>query len=243
MKVKGRESPQSYSEAQYGWAKSGFKLHAPYVNLQDKVVLDAGCGPGGKTVFYAEMGCKRIVGIDIDENRLGYAREFAKKKNALNAEFVLGSLVSLPFDYIFMNDVVEHIERPILVKALEECRRVVKPGGKICLEFPPWSSFDAAHLYDYIYLPWCQVLFSPETLVGVMNRLKPAHPVIGNLSVVEHFLELNRITISESKELFKKLNFKIIAFDLNMLLDMKFVKYIPILRKYWTRRVVAVLGK
>lgn len=244
----GRESAQSYSEAQYSWAKKSLTLYDKYADIKDKYILDAGCGPGGKSVFYAEKGCKSVIGIDIDESRIKYAKEFASKKNISNIEFITGSLADLPFesnkfDFIFLNDVVEHINRPLLSKALEECKRVIKPDGRICLEFPPWSSYDASHLYDYIFIPWCQVIFSTETLVNVMKRLNPAQPAMGKLSVIDHFLELNHITIRESKELFKNLGFKIIHFDLIILLNIKFIRFIPLLNKYMTRRVVAVLGK
>lgn len=247
-KVQGRESPQAYSETQYQWAKKSLALYSGYIDLKDKIVLDAGCGPGGKSVYYSEQGCQQVFGVDIDENRISYAKEFAAKKNATNITFRVESLAALPFssdtfDYIFLNDVVEHLRRPILESALKECQRVVKPGGKICLEFPPWTSYDASHLYDYIYIPWCQVFFSSETLINVLNKLNPSPPTVGKLSHVEHFLELNHITIKEARDLFKKLEFKIIYFDLNVLFNISVFKYIPFFSKYLTRRVVAVLSK
>ncbi len=246
IKMPGRESPQSYSEAQYGWAEDDLRLYAPYINLKDKIVLDAGCGPGGKTVFYAENGCKLIMGMDMDENHIRYAKEFAKKKGILNAEFKVGNLNALPFesnkfDIIFMNDVVEHIRRPILVSALEECKRVLKVNGRICLDFPPWTSPQAAHLYDYIYIPWCQLLFSSETLINVTKSMNPK-PRHGKLSVIEHFQELNHITIKEFKDIIRKLDFKVINFELRMIKS-KILRYIPFFNKYLTSRVVAVLSK
>ncbi|MBI4947398.1 MAG: methyltransferase domain-containing protein [Bacteroidetes bacterium] len=248
VKVAGRESPQAYTEAQYGWAQASYDLYAPFIDMKDKTVLDAGCGPGGKTVFYAEKGCKLIIGIDIDENRLSLAKEFSKHKKIQNTEFYQGSLDSMPFesdtfDIVLLNDVVEHIGRPILIKALAECKRVIKPGGKICLEFPPWTSFGAAHLYDCIYIPWCHILFSDKTLINVIKKLKPEHPTVGNLSYIEHFEELNRITINEFKEMISNLEFKIIVLDYIMILGLKFMRYIPVINKYWTRRVVGVLSK
>lgn len=246
-KLPGRESPQSYSEAGYRGAKSNLALHAPYINLKDKMVLDAGCGLGGKTVFYAENGCKLIIGIDMDENHIKYANEFAKKKGVLNAKFRVGSLDALPFesnkfDIIFLNDVVEHIRKPILISALAECKRVIKANGRICLEFPPWTSSDAAHLYDYIHIPWCQVFFSSETLINVTRRMKPK-PRYGKLSYIEHFQELNHITIQEFKDIIRKLDFKVINFELHIIKNIRILKYISFFNKYLTSRVVAVLSK
>jgi ubiquinone/menaquinone biosynthesis C-methylase UbiE len=202
---------------------------------------------GGRTVFYAEKGCKSIIGIDMDENHIKYANEFAREKALSNLKFQVGMLDALPFesdqfDIIFLNDVVEHIRRPILIRALEECKRVIKANGRICLEFPPWTSPLAAHLYDYIYIPWCQMLFSSETLIDVLNKMKPK-PRAGKLSYVEHFQELNHITIKEFKDIIKKLDFKVIDLRFHIIKNLNFLRYIPWLNKYFTGSVIAVLSK
>lgn len=244
----GRESPEAYSAAQHEWAEKSFSFYADRIDMKDKLVLDAGCGPGGKTLYYAAKGCKRIIGVDIDENRIGHARNFLRAKGADNVEFRVGDLSKLEFadntfDIIFLNDVFEHIERPILKAVLAECKRVLKPGGSICMEFPPWTSFDAGHLYDHIYIPWCQNIFSDRTLINVIEHMHVAQPIIGKLSVVEHYRELNRITIKEARRLFDQQGFKVLRFDQVMLKNLNFLKHLPILHAYFTRRVVAMLSK
>jgi ubiquinone/menaquinone biosynthesis C-methylase UbiE len=248
LKRAGRGSAIDYSEAQYGWAKIGFDNYGSLVDLKDKEVLDAGCSLGGKTIFYSEQGCKSIIGLDIDEKRIGLAKEFAAKKNSTNTRFMVGSIAEMPFedntfDYIFMNDVVEHIARPILIDALKECKRVIKPGGKICLEFPPWTSFDASHLYDYIYTPWCQLFFSSKTLINVVNKLAPEQTTLGKLSIVEHFEELNRITIKEFKQMVNDIGFKVVLMKPNVIFGIAFFGYIPFFNKYLTKRYMAILSK
>jgi len=150
--------------------------------------------------------------------------------------------VSDTFDLIFLNDVVEHIRRPVLVEALQECKRVVKPNGKICLEFPPWTSWDASHLYDYIYIPWCQLLFSDDTLMSVLERMD-LNPRFGRLSAFEHFKELNRITIAEFWDIVRNINLKTDQSERRMIMKKRFLKYIPFINKYLTTRVVAILSK
>ena len=243
----GRESPDAYSEAEYSGAKDSLALYARHIDLKDKVVLDAGCGLGGKTVYYAEQGCRSIVGIDMDDNHIRYAEAFAAKKATANAEFKRGMLNELPFesdtfDIIILNDVVEHIDREILAKALTECKRVVKAGGRICMEFPPWQSHDAAHLDDYIHIPWMQVLFSSETLINVTKRMNPK-PRHGKLSVIKHFEQLNRITTKEFKRIIRDLDFKVINLRHRMIKGIMCLRYVPFLNKYLTVRVIAVLSK
>ncbi|MBN2093080.1 class I SAM-dependent methyltransferase, partial [candidate division KSB1 bacterium] len=175
VQTDGRTSPESYSEAQYNWAKDGLIYFGDYLELKDKEILDAGCGYGGKTIYYAEQGGKHVIGVDLDEKHINYALEYAAKKNFPNVEFKVANLANLPFesdkfDVILLNDVVEHIKRPILIDVLKECKRVLKKGGRIFIEFPPWTSAFAAHLYDYIDIPWCQFLFSTETLSNVTRK-------------------------------------------------------------------------
>jgi ubiquinone/menaquinone biosynthesis C-methylase UbiE len=247
-KVQGRESTAAYSDAQYAWARKSLALHAPYVDLKGKVMLDAGCGPGGKTVYFSEQGVKSITGVDIDPDRIELAKAYAASKNASLPQFMVGNLAALPFesdhfDVIFLNDVVEHIERPILVAALKECKRVLKPRGRICIEFPPWTSYDAAHLYDYIHMPWCHVFFSDRTLMNVMKKLAPHKPEVGTLSYEAHYYELNKLTIGEFRSMVNELGFSIVHLDQLILFQQQFLKHIPILGKYLTRRVTAVLSK
>jgi 2-polyprenyl-3-methyl-5-hydroxy-6-metoxy-1,4-benzoquinol methylase len=80
--------------------------------------------------------------VDLDEKHINYALEYAAKKNYPNVEFKVANLANLPFesdkfDVILLNDVVEHIKRPILIDVLKECKRVLKKGGRIFIEFPP----------------------------------------------------------------------------------------------------------
>ena len=247
-KVKGRGSSQAYSEAQYEWAKDSMQRYAPYVDLKGKVMLDAGCGPGGKTVYFSEQGVQSIIGLDLDPERIQYAKEFAASRKTDFPQFIVGNLAALPFaddhfDVIFLNDVVEHIERPILIQAFRECKRVLKPGGRICLEFPPWTGFDAAHLYDYIHIPWCQVFFSDRTLLNVLNKLAPDVGTVSSVKYAQHYKELNKITIREFKKMVREMEFKVIRIDLVILLKLQILKYVPFFNQYLTRRVLAVLSK
>jgi len=246
-RVEGRESPRAYAEAQYRWAADTLALHAPYVDLTGATLLDAGCGLGGKAVYYAEHGCSRVEGIDADPDYIAEAQAFAADRGAVNATFQVGQLDELPypsdeFDIVMMNDVLEHVVRPRLSSTLLACKRVLRPGGVLCIDFSPWTAHDAAHLYDYIRIPWCQVLFSDETLIRVTRRLNP-RPTHGTLTIVEHFQELNRLTFDEFRGLVDGLGFKIVRLDRKMVRQIQALRRVPLLRDYFTSRVLAVLSK
>ncbi len=248
-KLDGREGGEfSYPEAQFKWASKNFELHEDYVDFEGKDILDAGCGPGGKTYFYSLKGCKSLIAVDIDEKRISLAKKFAEYKGAKNIQFRVESLADLPFeddsfDIIMMNDVIEHIDIKILNEALKECKRVLRPGGKLCAEFPPWTSYDASHLMDYINIPWCQVIFSDKTLINVVKHKGVKESKIGTLNAIEHYKELNKITQKKFHDIVDKIGFNILVLKPRILLNIKFIAYIPFINKYLTRRIVAVLTK
>lgn len=243
---RGRADPMEYAEAQYQWAKTSLSYFKDQVELRDKVILDAGCSLGGKTLFYSEQGIKSIVGIDLDAIRIEFAKQYANKKNK-EIEFKIASIADMPFDddtfdIIFLNDVVEHLDRNILLNALKESKRVIKTEGKICLEFPPWQSHDASHLYDYIQIPWCHLIFSDETLIQVVQSMETVK-VHGQLGSIEHFRELNRIKIPEFDELVKKTGLAVKYHKCRMIKRINNIKIIPFINKYLTTRAIYILTK
>lgn len=240
---------ERYNDAEFREISRDFdEFYSKYnIDFKDKMVLDAGCGLGGKTVFYGNRGCKEIIGVDMDETHIELAKAYAVEKNAPNCTFQIESLENMSFesntfDLIFLNGVLEHVRRDIMKPALGELRRVLKPGGKVLIEFPPWTSPYAAHLYDVIYIPWCHYLFSDETLINATNQLGPPERD-GDLSYTEHFMELNRCTIAEFRKMVTDLQYEIVDIDLIVLRKKEFLKKIPFFSKFFISSVHAVLSK
>ncbi|NEP09095.1 MAG: class I SAM-dependent methyltransferase [Symploca sp. SIO2C1] len=105
------------------------------IQTEDKLILDAGCGSGYKSLILAEAnpGAK-IVGIDISEKSLDLARQRLKHHGFENAEFHLLSIYDLPslgleFDYINCDELLYLFPEPAL--ALEAMKSVLKPQGII----------------------------------------------------------------------------------------------------------------
>ena len=140
-----------------------------------KTVLDIGCGAGGKTMFYASKGVKAIVGMDVvahykEESerladQLGFRDRFTFVcRDAADTGFPEGS-----FDTIIMNDAMEHVDKPEAV--LAECARILKPGGRLFVNFPPYNHPYGAHLSDLIGMPWVHLFFSDKTLIEGYKEL------------------------------------------------------------------------
>ena len=246
-KLEGRKSSIEYSATEYNWAVKGYEPYKSMLPLENKVVLDAGCGLGGRTVYYSEKGPKSIVGIDIDADRIKFAKEFADYRNVKNISFLIANLTDIPFnsnhfDVIIMNDVLEHVRIDYLEKTLIELKRILKPGGRLFLEFPPWTSPFAAHLYDKISIPWCQFLFREKVLINYIESNKTVTPY-GRLSYIEHFKELNRLNKKPFIKMMQKLNFLEVHFNQIIIKKLNFLKVLPIINEFATNRIVGIYTK
>jgi SAM-dependent methyltransferase len=143
----------------------------------DRDVLDLGCGWGGRSVRWLEVGAKSMVGVDVAESQISLARAFATDKGIGNeAMFMLGvgeeiQCADDSFDLVVMYDVMEHVVSPEGV--LAECYRVLRPGGRVATVFPPYYDlFGGSHLHGYATsVPGLNLVFSTKTLKGATLRL------------------------------------------------------------------------
>ena len=98
-------------------------------------LLDCGCGPGSITVDLAQaVAPGDTIGIDLREDALAQARALARERRIANVTFQAASIYQLPFpdrsfDAAFACAVLQHLAAPLA--ALQEIRRVLKPGGVI----------------------------------------------------------------------------------------------------------------
>ncbi|MCY4435925.1 MAG: methyltransferase domain-containing protein [Chloroflexi bacterium] len=98
-------------------------------------LLDFGCGPGTISVGLAKaVEPGEFHGIDMEESQIAIARSAAKAGGHANATFHVGDATKLPFaddyfDVAFCHTVLTHV--PDTAAALNEARRVLKPGGLI----------------------------------------------------------------------------------------------------------------
>ncbi len=105
------------------------------INTENRLILDAGCGTGYKSLVLAEAnpGAK-IVGIDISEQSLDLSRKRFQYHGLENGEFYLLSIYELPslgleFDYINCDELLYLFPEPAV--ALEAMKTVLKPDGII----------------------------------------------------------------------------------------------------------------
>lgn len=255
------EGIKTYAEWQYEKGEETIKFYLEKTTLEemfkDKVVLDIGCGAGGKTLYYASEGAEKVYGIEIVEYYEEEANALAKKKGLEDKfQFVLGDAANIPFedgffDTIIMNDAMEHVDEPL--KVLNECYRVLKKGGKLYVNFPPYYHPFGAHLSDAIGFPWVHVFFSDETLIKVYKDLVKDLPdgmkrinfrISKDENGKEYFSYINRMTIKRFNNILKETKFNVSYYREVPLRDfLAPLAKMPGFKEGFVKMVVAILEK
>ncbi|MEW5982027.1 MAG: class I SAM-dependent methyltransferase [Acidobacteriota bacterium] len=93
-------------------------------------VLDVGCGAGVDLVRFARGGAI-VTGVDLAESAVSLARLHASHQS-VPATFCVGDGERLPFaagtfDFVYAHGVIQYT--PGHQAIIDECRRVLKPGG------------------------------------------------------------------------------------------------------------------
>lgn len=133
-------------------------------------LLDVGCAAGFFLAVAREAGFEGH-GIDVAAPMVRYAREELGLENIREGTLESAGYPDAHFDIITLWDVVEHLSDP--AGLLEECRRVLKPGGLLVLETQNvhspfarvmgrrWHHFKMLeHLYH----------FDPKTCTALLDR-------------------------------------------------------------------------
>ena len=249
---------KSYAKWQFDKGKETIKLYFGYTTPEDmfsnKTVVDIGCGAAGKTLYFATFGVKHIYGVDILENYRQVAETLAKE-HGLSGKFTFmpNDAAKLPFgdssiDTIILNDTIEHIDRPEDV--LLECLRVLTEGGKVFLNFPPYSHPYGSHLHDAIALPWAHLFFSDKTIISVYEdavcqlpyseeRMKYRKTECG-----EKFLHINKMTIRRFGQILQRLELNPVYYkEVPLRRKLALLAKIPFLKEGFMKTVVCVIQK
>lgn len=142
------------------------------VKLEGKRFLDFGCGEGYVAYKAAELGASYSLGYDIMPS---HAWENLKAERfALTSKLEEGD-----FDYILLNDVLDHCEEP--VEALKKVKAAKNLEGKVYLRCHPWTSRHGTHLYKNLNKAYLQLVFSEVELLGMgllgARVAKPLDPI------------------------------------------------------------------
>ena len=194
-------------------------------------ILDAGCGSGGIAVSFAEES-NWTVGLDIKNKFQDAGSKLANELGIRNASFVQGDGTDLPFaaasfDLVLSHSVIEHVE--CAESYLLECYRVLRPGGTLFLQTPPYLSFAGAHL-SRLRIPIPIHLLMPRSWAFRLNfyiaQKKPnwlkepresnTFKMMAERGETKEDDLIQRITVDRIRRWLKQVGFEVVREDLHM---------------------------
>ncbi len=137
-----------------GVAEALLKLMPPMV------IADLGAGEGTISQLMAQRA-KKVIAIDNSEKMVEFGGELARKHGIGNMEYRLGELEDVPIrtgtvDLAFLSQALHHARHPH--RAVEEARRILKPGGRIAvLDLNRHHFEEAREMYADVWLGFTEL--------------------------------------------------------------------------------------
>ena len=137
-----------------GVAEALIKLMPPMV------IADLGAGEGTISQLMAQRA-KKVIAIDNSEKMVEFGAELARKHGIGNMEYRLGELEDVPIrtgtvDLAFLSQALHHARHPH--RAVEEARRILKPGGRIAvLDLNRHHFEEAREMYADVWLGFTEL--------------------------------------------------------------------------------------
>lgn len=148
------------------WDRHARHLPRPVPGLDR--LLDVGCG-GGEFLIQAAAAGWSVEGVDFDERAVAIAKSRGVRVRAGSLE--AQGYPSDSFDVVTLSHVIEHVHDPSGL--LEECVRILKPGGLLWVATPNASSVGLG-LYGkdwhWVHAPHHLMLFNRRTLGNLIVR-------------------------------------------------------------------------
>lgn len=216
--------------------RSGFGLGRELPSWIGLEVLELGCGHGGVSCFVAATGARRVVGVDLNVEHLGVARETAgelaeemgRPPLPVSFEEMDAHALTLPpasFDLVLADNLFEHVLDPAQV--LRGAFQVLRPQG--LLVAPTFSSIRSKyglHLKRGLRLPWANLLFSEATIVEAVQLRAERHPELlhtypgaahapARVRDLRRYGDLNDLTHAEFLTLARGAGFEITGFGVH----------------------------
>lgn len=143
----GSENPESIKRYNF--------MYDSFLKDIDKTltVLDFGCNQGGFLGFLSKKGFNNLIGVDLDDSAINYAR--LKYGNSILFESVsyLEKLEDGSIDLIIIDQVMEHIANPI--NLINWLTRLLKINGHFVISVPnilDYANYEAIPFQHFMFL-------------------------------------------------------------------------------------------
>jgi 2-polyprenyl-3-methyl-5-hydroxy-6-metoxy-1,4-benzoquinol methylase len=149
----------------YKYFRKNYLEHLP----QDRAakILDIGCGMGHFLNFLISEGYTNYIGVDISEENIEFCKKNKFNVNQANIFSYLKD-TSDTYDAIVMNDIIEHLEKPEILKLLNLILERLNPGGRLIIKAPNASNpimASSSRYYDFTH----ELLFTEESMSQVLK--------------------------------------------------------------------------
>jgi ubiquinone/menaquinone biosynthesis C-methylase UbiE len=177
-----RQPVAGYDQQVAAEAERALELFGRWGELQSSDVVDIGCGAGQKTLVWAQHGARSVLGLDPDPARIAAAERLSRERGMSAAvRYVVGTAEDPPLpdasaDVVIATEVMEHLPDP--AGFLRQCERILRPGGRVLLNFKTFYSPRGAHITDWVPIPWSHLLFRERTLLRVLRRMAAVEPYL-----------------------------------------------------------------
>jgi 2-polyprenyl-3-methyl-5-hydroxy-6-metoxy-1,4-benzoquinol methylase len=183
-------------------------------DLNNKKVLDLGCGHGSMCIYMALKGARKVIGLDINNRLIEFAKENVKKNYPQledKIEFVnvgLEEYSDCNFDYIVSYSTLEHVI--YLKRVMEEVKKHLKVGGKFYAGFGPlYNTPFGDHRLTKTVIPWGHLIVPEKLIIKRLN--KNSKTKINSICD----LGVNKLSYCDYKLIFKIDKMKILYFKTN----------------------------
>ncbi|MBN1353653.1 MAG: aminotransferase class I/II-fold pyridoxal phosphate-dependent enzyme [Candidatus Omnitrophica bacterium] len=131
-----RRKPYIFWENLASYDESEFRRFEEFIT--GRKVLDVGTGVGWTAICASLYGALHVTAVDPNRKSIDLARDMARQGDYKNVDFLVANAESLPFaegefDIVTITYVFRFLPASIRQKVLGECRRVLKPGGRILI--------------------------------------------------------------------------------------------------------------
>jgi len=162
-------------------------------DLSDKKLLDFGCGEGHVPYVAANLvGVKLAMGYDPSEQNWSHFEDTVNLQFSTDFDEIKKNG---PYDVILVNDVIDHADENILIKANE----VKAPNGRIYLRCHPWTSRHGTHLYKQLNRAYLHLVFDTDELFSMGLKETRTRNFLDPMTEYRKIIEEAGLTISEEE--------------------------------------------
>lgn len=209
--------PEIAFERDYGQTVNFFARFGDRLTVSGRSLLDVGCGRGPSCVYAALQGAEKVVGVDIREDALAFARSHLARNwpdlvDVVEFRHTRGDLSELgaeTFDVIISQNSFEHYRDPEQIA--RRMKELMHDESLLAAAFGPlWRSPYGGHIDQITKLPWAHLLFPESVIMQERRRLLPH-------TRETRFDDLvNRMTVQRFRALMADAGLACVYFDTNV---------------------------